>query len=91
MSMPTAPDLSGNRGTSLGVAGSIESITKEVNIRLSGGHESYNLKVPVRVIFVNERESGSFVPLLGRSVLFDTFKITIDQKKSKVTLKAYSE
>lgn len=87
MAIALGIDISGERGVSLGVAGSVESITREINIKLSGAHESYNLRVPVRIIFVNERESGSFVPLLGRSELFDMFKITFEQKKSKVILK----
>ncbi|AMK13552.1 hypothetical protein AUP07_0498 [methanogenic archaeon mixed culture ISO4-G1] len=80
-------DLGGERGRSYGVAGSVESITREVGLRLSGAHESYKMKVPVRVIFVDERESGSFVPLLGRSEIFDSFKITFEQKKSRVVMK----
>ena len=80
-------DLNGKRGTSLGVSGSVESVSREINIKLSGAHESYILKVPVKVLFVDENESGSFVPLLGRAVLFDSFKITFEQKRSKVVLK----
>ncbi len=75
----------------MGVAGSIESVNREVNIRLSGAHEQYNLRVPVRVIFVDEKESGSFIPLLGRAELFDNFTIIFNQKKSKVTLKPDSD
>ena len=81
----------GERGVSMGVAGSIESVNREINIRLSGAHEQYNLRVPVRVIFIDEKESGSFVPLLGRAELFDSFKIIFDQKKSKITLKPDSD
>ena len=75
----------------MGVAGSIESVNREVNIRLSGAHEQYNFRVPVRVIFVDEKESGSFIPLLGRAELFDNFTIIFNQKKSKVTLKPDSD
>ena len=84
-------NIDGERGISMGVAGSIESVNREVNIRLSGAHEQYNLRVPVRVIFVDEKESGSFIPLLGRAELFDNFTIVFNQKKSKVTLKPDSD
>ena len=84
-------DTGGERGVSLGVTGSVESVIRTLNIRLSVAHESYNLKVPVRILFVDERDSGSFVPLLGRSELFDRFKITFDQKKSRIMLKHENE
>ena len=41
-------DTGGERGVSLGVTGSVESVIRTLNIRLSVAHESYNLKVPVR-------------------------------------------
>ena len=82
----------GMRGqTLLGVTGSVESVIRTLNIRLSVAHESYNLKVPVRILFVDERDSGSFVPLLGRSELFDRFRITFDQKKPRIILKHENE
>ena len=87
MAIALGLDLKGERGKSLGVAGSVESVTRDMNIRLSNPHESYNIKVPVRVLFVDERESGSFIPLIGRSVFFDYFRIVFEQKKSKVTLR----
>ena len=63
-----------------------ESVNREVNIKLSGAHRQYNLRVSVRVIFVDEKESGYFVPLLGRAELFDTFK-SYSIRRTKVTLK----
>ena len=84
-------DAGGERSVSLGVTGSAESVIRTLNIRLSVAHESYNLKVPVRILFVDERDSGSFVPLLGRSELFDRFRMTFDQKKSRIILKHENE
>ena len=52
-------DTGGERGVSFGVTGSVESVIRTLNIRLSVAHESYNLKVPVRILFVDERDSGS--------------------------------
>ena len=80
-------DLNGEKSISYGVTGSIESISKELYIRLNGIHESYNFRVPVKVLFVDEQEYGSFVPLLGRLGLFDAFKITFEQNKSRIILK----
>lgn len=58
-------DTSGSRKRSYGVAGSIESVSSEVALTIGNNHESYSLNVPVRVLFVDESEVGSFVPLIG--------------------------
>ena len=80
-------DLNGEKGMSFGVSGSVESVSRVMTIKLHGAHESYVLNVPVKVLFVDEKESGSFIPLLGRAVLFDSFKVIFEQKKFRVILK----
>lgn len=80
-------DTSGTRSISRGVAGMIESIEKKVTISFGRDHEMYKLTIPVKILFIDEKESSSFVPLLGRDGFFSEFKISFDEANSKVTLK----
>lgn len=80
-------DTSGTRSISRGVAGTIESIEKKVNISFGKDHEIYKLTIPVKILFIDESEAPSFVPLLGRDGFFSEFKISFDEANSKVTLK----
>ena len=57
----------GPRAISRGVAGKVESIEKRVNISFGKDHETYKFTVPVKILFVDESDSPSFVPLLGRA------------------------
>jgi hypothetical protein len=80
-------DTSGARSISRGVAGTVESIEKKVNISFGKDHEMYKLTIPVKILFIDESEAPSFVPLLGRDGFFSEFKISFDEANSKFTLK----
>lgn len=82
-------DTSGSRKRSYGVADSIESVSSEVALTIGNNHESYSLNVPVRVLFVDESEVGSFVPLIGRDAFFSEFRITFDEANSRIILKSH--
>ena len=80
-------DIDGPRDVSRGVAGIIESVERKVNISFGSDHEMYKFTVPVKILFIDESESSSFVPLLGRDGFFSEFKISFDEANSKFSLK----
>lgn len=82
---------SGNRVTIHGVTGKVESVQKKVNISLGNEHERYSLSIPIKVLFVNEEDSASFVPLPGRNGFFSEFKVTFDEANLKFSLKKNAE
>lgn len=80
-------DTAGPRTVTRGVAGKVESIEKKVNISFGRDHEMYKFTIPVKILFIDESDSPSFVPLLGRDGFFSEFKITFDEANSKFSLK----
>ena len=80
-------DIDGPRDVSRGVAGIIESVERKVNISFGRDHEMYKFTVPVKILFIDESESSSLVPLLGRDGFFSEFKISFDEANSKFSLK----
>ena len=80
-------DTVGPKSVSHGVAGKVESIEKRVNISFGKDHETYKFTIPVKILFVDESDSPSFVPLLGRDGFFSEFKISFDEANSKFSLK----
>jgi len=80
-------DTDGERTTIHGVAGKVESIQKKVNVSFGNEHERYSFNIPVKVVFTDESDSASFIPLLGRDGFFNQFKITFDEANLKFSLK----
>ena len=80
-------DTDGPRSVSRGVAGTVESIEKTVNITFGKDHETYKFTIPVKILFIDESESPSFIPLLGRDGFFSEFKVTFDEANTKFSLK----
>ncbi len=77
-------DLSARETHSFGIGGRVRSKDSEVNVHLSKGHESYEFKIPVKVI-LDDYDFG--VMLLGRKGFFDKFTIRFDERNEKMTLK----
>lgn len=76
--------LSAQETFSFGIGGKVRSKDSRIKIRLSKGHESYDMTIPVKVI-IDDYDFG--VMLLGRKGFFDRFIIKFDENGGKITLK----
>jgi hypothetical protein len=74
------PDL---KTTAYGIGGEVDAKETTIELRITKGHERYQLKIPIKVILGNY----DFPILLGRKGFFDGFAITFDQAQEKVSLK----
>lgn len=69
-------DLSGEKSTVYGVAGSAEAVLTRANVAVAKGHERYVMTIPVKVLLIEE----TMMPLLGQVGFFDEFEITFNKK-----------
>ncbi|MFH0700883.1 MAG: hypothetical protein V2A62_00435 [Candidatus Woesearchaeota archaeon] len=76
-------NLTGERTPAFGIGGKVESVETNMMITIGKSHESYNFRIPVKVIL----RQYDFPILLGRAGFFDHFIITFDQSQGKVSLK----
>lgn len=76
-------DLSGERTPAFGIGGKVESVETSMILTIGKSHESYTLRIPVKVIL----GQYDFPILLGRAGFFDHFIITFDQSQGKISLK----
>ncbi|MEK6927290.1 MAG: retropepsin-like aspartic protease [Nanoarchaeota archaeon] len=77
-------DLSGKKEETFGIGGSASAVSSNIRIDFGKVHEKYSVDLPVKVIL----SDYDFPPLIGRSVFFDKFRITFDQAKFNIHLKA---
>ena len=78
-------DLSGKREKCEGIGGVAECVLTTAGIIIEKGHERYQFRIPVEVIF-DDTDWGVSM-LLGRAGFFDKFIISFNESEEKVSLK----
>ena len=66
-----------------GIGGKIKASHSNVSLKIEKGHESYSLRLPIKVL----PKEIEIPVLLGRLVFFDSFDISFEQTKNKISLK----